>query len=96
MTKGHSRDILLLILLLAFSLAVMSWVLVRTRPRQWLLIKHRDPSASSLDITAEEPRSAVSRRTLASIARAAGASAKQLVQAEQADRSSVAPARPTD
>ena len=73
-----------------------SWVLVRTRPRQWLLIKHRDPSASSLDITAEEPRSAVSRRTLASIARAAGASAKQLAQAEQADRSSVAPARPTD
>jgi len=30
MTKGHSRDILLLILLLAFSLAVMFWVLVRT------------------------------------------------------------------
>jgi bifunctional non-homologous end joining protein LigD len=67
-----------------------SWVLVRTRPRQWLLIKHRDPSTSSLDITAEEPRSAVSHRTLASIARAAGASAKQLAQAEQADRSSAA------
>ena len=73
-----------------------SWVLVRTRPRQWLLIKHRDPSASSLDITVEEPRSAVSRRTLASIARAAGASAKQLAQAEQADRSSAAPAGAAD
>jgi bifunctional non-homologous end joining protein LigD len=65
-----------------------SWVLVRTRQRQWLLIKHRDASASSLDITTEEPRSAVSRRTLASIARAAGASPKQLAQAEEADRSS--------
>ncbi len=73
-----------------------SWVLVRTRQRQWLLIKHRDPSASSLDITAEEPRSAVSRRTLASIARSAGASAKQLAQAEQADRSSAAPAGAAD
>ena len=73
-----------------------SWVLVRTRPRQWLLIKHRDPSASSLDITAEEPRSVVSRRTLASIARAAGASPKQLAQAEEADRSSAAPAGAAD
>jgi len=73
-----------------------SWVLVRTRPRQWLLIKHRDPSASSLDITAEEPCSAVSRRTLATIARSAGASAKQLAQAEEADRSSAAPAGTAD
>jgi bifunctional non-homologous end joining protein LigD len=67
-----------------------SWVLVRTRDRQWLLIKHRDKSASNEDITAAKPRSAVSRRTLASIARSAGASAKQLAQAEEADRSSAA------
>ncbi len=67
-----------------------SWVLVRTRQRQWLLIKHRDPSASSVDITVAKPHSAVSRRTLASIARTAGASAKQLAQAEEADRSSTA------
>lgn len=63
-----------------------SWVLVRMRPRQWLLIKHRDESASTEDIAAARPRSAVSRRTLAGIARRAGATAKQLAQAEEADR----------
>ena len=62
-----------------------SWVLVRMRPRQWLLIKHRDKIASTEDIAATKPRSAVSRRTLAGIARRAGASPKQLAQAEEAD-----------
>ena len=62
-----------------------SWVLVRMRGRQWLLIKHRDKVASTEDITAAKPRSAVSRRTLAGIARRAGASARQLAQAEEAD-----------
>jgi bifunctional non-homologous end joining protein LigD len=62
-----------------------SWVLVRMRPRQWLLIKHRDEIASDIDITTAEPRSAVSGRTLAEIARAAGASPRQLAQAEKAD-----------
>jgi bifunctional non-homologous end joining protein LigD len=65
-----------------------SWVLVRMRERQWLLIKHRDNAASTADITAAKPCSAVSRRTLASIARAAGASPRQLAQAEAADVSS--------
>jgi bifunctional non-homologous end joining protein LigD len=65
-----------------------SWVLVRTRDRQWLLIKHRDQSASNEDITTAKPRSAASRRTLAGIARSAGASPKQLAQAEEVDRSS--------
>ena len=65
-----------------------SWVLVRTRNRQWLLIKHRDQSASNEDVTVAKPRSAVSRSTLAGIARSAGASAKQLAQAEEADRTS--------
>jgi bifunctional non-homologous end joining protein LigD len=63
-----------------------SWVLVRMRPRQWLLIKHRDKSASTEDVAATRPRSAVSRLTLAGIARRAGATAKQLAQAEEADR----------
>lgn len=63
-----------------------SWVLVRMRDRQWLLIKHRDRFASSLDITAAKPRSAVSRRTLAGIARRAGASTRQLAQAKEADK----------
>ena len=63
-----------------------SWVLVRMRDRQWLLIKHRDKVASTLDIAAAKPRSAASRRTLAGIARSAGASARQLAQAEEADK----------
>lgn len=62
-----------------------SWVLVRMRDRQWLLIKHRDKVASTLDITIDKPRSAASRRTLAGIARRAGASARQIAQAEEAD-----------
>jgi bifunctional non-homologous end joining protein LigD len=70
-----------------------SWVLVRMRDRQWLLIKHRDAAASDHDITAAKPRSVVSRRTLAGIARAAGASPRQLAQARQANGSSAAAAR---
>jgi bifunctional non-homologous end joining protein LigD len=62
-----------------------SWVLVRMRDRQWLLIKHRDKIASTKDITAAKPRSVVSRRTLAAIARRAGATPRQLAQAEEAD-----------
>jgi bifunctional non-homologous end joining protein LigD len=69
-----------------------SWVLVRMRPRQWLLIKHRDTAASAEDITASKPRSAVSRRSLAGIARKAGATPRQLAQAQEADRSAAIPA----
>jgi bifunctional non-homologous end joining protein LigD len=68
-----------------------SWVLVRMRPRQWLLIKHRDEAASTNDITAANSRSAVSRRTLAGIARKAGATARQLAQAEEADKAAALP-----
>ena len=55
-----------------------SWVLVRTHGfgskegRSWLLIKHRDQFASKRDIAAEEPRSVLSRRLLADIARDEG------------------------
>lgn len=69
-----------------------SWVLVRMRSRQWLLIKHRDEYASTEDVTLKN-RSVVSRRTLAAIAHAAGASARQLAQAKEADATSVAPIR---
>jgi bifunctional non-homologous end joining protein LigD len=65
------------------------WVLVRMRQRQWLLIKHRDKVASKADIVTAKPRSAVSRRTLAGIARVAGATARQLAQAREADSSPV-------
>jgi hypothetical protein len=63
------------------------------RQRQWLLIKHRDKVASTLDITVAKPRSAVSRRTLAGIARSAGATPRQLAQAQAADESLAGPAR---
>jgi bifunctional non-homologous end joining protein LigD len=66
-----------------------SWVLVRMRDRQWLLIKHRDKVASTIDVTAAKPRSVVSRRTLAGIARAAGASPRQVAQAVEADAATV-------
>jgi len=62
-----------------------SWVLVRTRNRQWLLIKHRDQFASGEDVTQTRPLSVVSRRTMAGIARAAGATPRQLEQALAAD-----------
>jgi bifunctional non-homologous end joining protein LigD len=67
-----------------------SWVLVRTgRPRSWLCIKHRDDAASTEDLTVSRPLSVVSRRTMAGIARAAGATPRQLQVAAAAD-----PARP--
>jgi bifunctional non-homologous end joining protein LigD len=57
-----------------------SWALVRTRGAfshasgkpAWLLIKHRDPFASKVAITLMEPRSAVSNRLLAEIAKDEG------------------------
>jgi bifunctional non-homologous end joining protein LigD len=62
-----------------------SWVLVRTRNRQWLMIKHRDRFTSREDITVTRAQSVVSRRTMAGIARAAGASPRQLALAATAD-----------
>jgi bifunctional non-homologous end joining protein LigD len=62
-----------------------SWVLVRTRQRQWLLIKHRDEYVSTDDITRTKPLSVVSGRTMAEIAQAAGATPKQLAQAAGTD-----------
>ena len=55
-----------------------SWVLVRTRgfgsstKTSWLLIKHRDDFASSVDIAQEKPRSAISNRLLSQIAKDGG------------------------
>jgi bifunctional non-homologous end joining protein LigD len=49
------------------------WVLVRTGGRKWLLIKRKDAAASrTVDITTAKPRSVVSRRLLAGIARDEG------------------------
>jgi bifunctional non-homologous end joining protein LigD len=56
-----------------------SWVLVRTRGygknptrSSWLLIKHKDEFARKSDVTLEAARSAISKRTLAEIARDEG------------------------
>jgi len=54
-----------------------SWVLVRTRGRQWLLIKHRDRYASDVDLTMSAPTSVVTRRTLAEIAEDEGGNVKK-------------------
>ena len=49
------------------------WVLVRTDGRRWLLMKRKDAAASkTVDVTTDKPRSVVSRRLLAAIARDAG------------------------
>jgi len=49
------------------------WTLVRTDGRRWLLIKRRDRASSdTVDITAAKPRSVLTRRLLAGIARDEG------------------------
>src|ERR1700684_3284607 len=61
-----------------------SWVLVRTKlgyggsaKPQWLLIKHRDRYASADDVLKEEPRSVLTNRLLADIARDDGGDVKK-------------------
>jgi bifunctional non-homologous end joining protein LigD len=54
-----------------------SWALVRTviggSPKaKWLLVKHRDGYASTDDITVDKPKSALSKKLLADIAKANG------------------------
>jgi bifunctional non-homologous end joining protein LigD len=72
-----------------------SWVLVRTRgfgsstKTSWLLIKHRDEFASDADIATEMPRSAISNRLLADIAREGGG------DVEKAATGDPAPAKPS-
>ncbi len=54
-----------------------SWVLVRTRDRQWLLIKHRDYYTTNEDVTQIAPASILTRRTLAEIAEDEGGDVKK-------------------
>ena len=54
-----------------------SWVLVRTRDRQWLLIKHRDYYTTDEDVTEIAPASIITRRTLAEIAEDEGGDIKK-------------------
>ena len=63
-----------------------SWVLVRTRGyggnRSWLLIKHRDTAAATIDIVTEAPRSVASDRLLAEIALEEGGDVRQALSAD--------------
>lgn len=54
-----------------------SWVLVRTRDRQWLLIKHRDYYTTEAEVTEVAPASILTRRTLAEIAEDEGGNVKK-------------------
>ena len=54
-----------------------SWVLVRTRDRQWLLIKHRDYYTTTEEVTNLAPASILTRRTLAEIAEDEGGNVKR-------------------
>lgn len=54
-----------------------SWVLVRTRDRQWLLIKHKDYYTTEEDVTEIAPASILTRRTLAEIAADEGGNVKK-------------------
>ena len=54
-----------------------SWVLVRTRNRQWLLIKHRDYYTTTEEVTEIAPVSILTRRSLAEIAEDEGGNVKK-------------------
>jgi bifunctional non-homologous end joining protein LigD len=54
-----------------------SWALVRTRDRQWLLIKHRDYYTTDAEVTELAPASILTRRTLAEIAEDEGGDIKK-------------------
>lgn len=69
-----------------------SWVLVRTRgygsssKTSWLLIKHRDEFASDEDIAQKMPRSAISNRLLAEIARDDGGDVEKAATGDPAPK----------
>ena len=78
-----------------------SWVLVRTRgfgsstKTSWLLIKHRDEFASDVDITLEKPRSAISNRMLAQIAKDGGGDVEKAATGDPAPASPAASRKKT-
>jgi bifunctional non-homologous end joining protein LigD len=78
-----------------------SWVLVRTRgfgsssKPSWLLIKHRDEYASTDDITVTKPKSVLSGRLLAQIAKDGGGDvAKAATGDPPKPAAAIAPAKP--
>ncbi len=59
-----------------------SFVLVRTRDRQWLLIKHKDEYVTDKEIAETEPFSVLTKRTLAEIAEDEGGDVKKAATAD--------------
>lgn len=59
-----------------------SWVLVRTRNRQWLLIKHRDYYTTTEEVTDLAPVSILTRRSLAEIAEDEGGNVKKAAEGD--------------
>jgi bifunctional non-homologous end joining protein LigD len=80
-----------------------SWVLVRTRGFSgrpaWLLIKHRDRFSSVEDVAKMKPRSVISHRLLADIAREGGGDIEKARSGDPTSKPRVSkrskPARPT-
>jgi bifunctional non-homologous end joining protein LigD len=69
-----------------------SWALIRTKgfgsraDKSWLLIKHRDKYASKKDITADAPRSVLSHKFLADIAREGGGDVEKAATGDPSGR----------
>ncbi len=63
-----------------------SWALARMRGRQWLLMKMRDRHASKTDVTVAKPRSVLTRRLLAGIARDGGGNVAKAATGDPAKR----------
>ncbi|MGA7412478.1 MAG: DNA polymerase ligase N-terminal domain-containing protein, partial [Bryobacteraceae bacterium] len=67
-----------------------SWVLVRTKPlgksqkSPWLLIKHKDRSATTRDVVADKPRSVLSKRLMAEIAASSGGNVSKAAESDPA------------
>ncbi len=75
-----------------------SWVLVRTRGfggktgrSAWLLIKHRDAFASADDVTQTRPRSVITNRLLADIAREGGGDISKAATGDPTSKSKASP-----
>lgn len=68
-----------------------SWALIRTKGMKsdpdkpaWLLIKHKDKYATEDDIAEKKPRSIVSKKLMAQIAKAAGGDVEKAAKADPA------------
>ncbi len=65
-----------------------SWVLIRTKfggvRSSWLLLKHKDRFASAADVVAAKPKSVLSKKLMAGIAKRAGGDVARAAKADPA------------